>query len=235
MRENARILVISDAHFPFNHGDIIAFLRELKKEYKPTRVVCMGDEIDWHSISFHDHDPDLMSPADELTTAINRLRPLYELFPKMELVESNHGSLVYRKQKAHGLPRYVIKSYREIIEAPRGWRWHPELVLKLPDKSHCLFHHARAADVTRASKALGMSVVQGHYHEKMKLEFWATPTGKVYFGLQTGCLIEPSSLAFAYSRNNLGYQAIGTAVIVDSMPRLHPMVMNEKGRWRGSL
>ena len=63
------ILCISDQHAPYHHPDTLDFLAALKKEYKPDCIVNMGDELDWHSISFHDHHPDLRSPKDELTEA----------------------------------------------------------------------------------------------------------------------------------------------------------------------
>ena len=63
------ILCISDQHAPYHHPDTLYFLAALKKEYKPDCVVNMGDELDWHSISFHDHHPGLHSPKDELEIA----------------------------------------------------------------------------------------------------------------------------------------------------------------------
>ena len=51
------ILVISDQHAPYHHIDTLDFLAEIKKKYKPDTVVNIGDEMDWHSISFHDSHP----------------------------------------------------------------------------------------------------------------------------------------------------------------------------------
>ncbi len=70
---NDRILVISDMHHPYSHPDVLPFLTALNKKYQPTRVVCVGDEIDCHAMSFHDSDPDLMSAGDELQAAIKAL------------------------------------------------------------------------------------------------------------------------------------------------------------------
>ena len=60
LKKNKRILVISDTHFPYQHPDCILFLAALRSEYKPDRVVHIGDEIDGHAISFHNSDPDLI-------------------------------------------------------------------------------------------------------------------------------------------------------------------------------
>ena len=63
---NKRILIISDLHIPYHHEDSFAFLREIKKQYNPDFVVNIGDLLDFHAISMHDHNPDLPSVGDEL-------------------------------------------------------------------------------------------------------------------------------------------------------------------------
>ena len=55
------ILVISDQHMPYEHPDMFEFLEAVKKKYKPTLVVNIGDEVDKHALSFHDSDADLPS------------------------------------------------------------------------------------------------------------------------------------------------------------------------------
>lgn len=44
----------------------LPFLRAVRDSVEPDTVVCMGDESDWHSLSHHEHDPDLPAPGDEL-------------------------------------------------------------------------------------------------------------------------------------------------------------------------
>ena len=232
--KNKSVLVISDSHFPYNHADIVAFLRALNERYKFDRVIHIGDEVDFHAISFHDSDPDLMSPGDELKTCINRLKPLYELFPRVDLLESNHGSLVYRKQKSNGLPRSVFKSYREILEAPRGWSWHFELVIKASNGMPIYFHHGKSGNGLKLSQAMGMSCVQGHFHETMAIQYWGNPLG-LYWSMQVGCLIEKSTLAFEYCKNNMKRPMIGCGVILNGHPKLEPMVLDKNGRWTKAL
>lgn len=232
--DNRCILVISDLHAPYNHPDTVAFLKAIKKKYKPTRVVLSGDEIDFHAISFHEHDPNLDSPSKELEKAIDALRPLYKLFPKAEVLESNHGSLVIRKAITHGLPREVFKSPREILKAPKGWSWHFDIITKLPDGTPCYFHHSKGADVKKNSQAMGASFVMGHHHESFEIRYWGNPSA-LLFGMTVGCLVDPHSLAMAYSKNNLRRPVIGVGMIIDSKPILIPMKLNRKGRWVGKL
>ena len=231
---NKRVLAISDMHKPFGHPDTVAFLKEIKNTHKPDRVICMGDEADKHAISFHNHDPDLLSPSDELELAIKRLQPIYKLFPKCDVLESNHGSLVYRRGKAFGLPRHVFKSYREVLEAPREWKWHMDLTIKLSDGNKCFFHHGKSSAVGKLSQSLGMNVVCGHFHEQFYIHYWANPNG-LFWEMQTGCLINDKSLAFAYNNNNLKRPLIGTGIIIEGQPKLLPMILDKHGRWIGKL
>lgn len=234
MMDNRRILVISDLHAPYQHQDAVEFLAAIKDKYKPTRVILSGDEADFHGISFHDHDPDLDSAGKELEGTIAALKPLYKLFPKAEVLESNHGSLVLRKALSNGLSRKFFKSPGEILQAPKSWSWHFDITLTLPNDTQCYFHHSKGANVKKNSQALGMSFVQGHHHESFEIQYWGNPNA-LLFGMTVGCLVDPHSLAMAYSKNNLKRPVIGCAVIIDSIPTLIPMVLNKKGRWVGKL
>lgn len=231
---NSCVLVISDLHIPYHHPDSFDFLKAIKKKYKPDRVVCIGDELDNHAMSFHDSDPDLRSAGDELRIARKYIKELEKVFPKMDLVDSNHGSLFYRKAKAHGIPKCAILPYNDLLGVGKGWKWHQELTIKLSDGEQCYFHHGRGADITKVSQAHGMSSVQGHYHEKFKIEYWGN-TLKLAFGMQVGCLIDDEAYAFAYNNTNLKRPVIGCGIILNGQPILFPLVKNKKGRWTGEL
>jgi hypothetical protein len=231
---NSRVLVIGDLHCPYWHPDTIAFLKEVNDTYAPNRVIQIGDEIDGHAISFHEHNPDLLSPGDELEKCIEKLQPLYRLFPKVDLLESNHGSLVYRKGVFAGLPRHVFKSYREILQAPKHWNWHFDLTITLSDGQPCYFHHGKTANPLGLSQSMGMSAVQGHFHEKFAINYWANSLG-LYWQASTGCLVDDKSMAMAYNNNNLKRPMIGSLIILDGHPRLLPLVKDKHGRWIGKL
>jgi hypothetical protein len=228
------ILFISDQHFPYNHPDIIAFLSECKSVFKPDRVVNVGDETDGHSISFHTHDPDLLSPSAELKEAIERMRPLYKLFPKMDLMESNHGSLVYRRGKAFGIPQGALKSYRDVLEAPPGWEWHDYLILQPSHGAPIFICHGRTSNGMANGKNVGMNFVQGHHHSKFDIQCWANDFN-LYWAMTVGCLIERRSLAFAYGKTMGPKPIIGLGVVIDGWPRLVPMKLDSHGRWIGKL
>lgn len=228
--ENQRILLVSDMHLPYGHQDTLPFLAYLKAKYKPTRVICLGDELDKHSLSFHSHDPDLASPSDELARALPMIKQLKKMFTKMDILESNHGSLAYRRAKANGIPRGYLKSYNDVLGVDSDWVWHYDMTITLPNKDKVYLHHGKTADIKKLSMSLGMCAVSGHYHETFKVDYWANSLG-LYWGMNVGCLINDKSLAFAYNNCNLKRPIVGTGLIIDSQPVLVPLLMNENGDW----
>lgn len=230
--DNSRVLLISDLHIPYHHQDAIAFLTHLKQKYNPTRVICLGDEVDGHALSFHDSDPDLPSAGDEIRQALPVIAELFKLFPKMDILESNHGSLVWRKAKVFGIPKHYIKSYNEVLGVDSGWKWSFDLTVDLPNGQKCYMHHGKTSNIIQLSQQMGMNATQGHYHETFKIDYWGNSTG-LYWGMQCGCLIDDNKLAFNYNNVNIKRPIIGTGLIIDSMPVLEPMILDKNGEWIG--
>jgi hypothetical protein len=220
--DNSRILFISDMHIPYHHDNTLTFLEMLKRRYDPTRIICLGDELDKHALSFHDSDPDLMSAGDELKAALPVIKELENLFPVMDLIDSNHGSMVFRKAKHHGIPRHYLKSYNDVLKVGKGWVWHPDLTITLPDDQKVYIHHGKSSEAIKTSQVMGMSHVCGHFHESFGVRYWANPNG-LYFAINSGCLINDSSFAYSYNNVNLKRPIIGTSLIIDGVPILEAM------------
>lgn len=227
------ILVISDMHHPYCHPDTLAFLKAIKVKHKPTDVICIGDEIDAHDMSFHDSDPDLDSSGAELEKAIKSLEPIYKLFPKVTVVESNHGSMVFRKALVGKIPRKAIKSYNDILDAPKGWKWVFDTMLKTP-LGPVYFCHGKSGSAGRLASQYGMSCVQGHFHEKAQITYISTPE-KLMFDAHTGCLANDKSLALGYNKINPKRPIVSLLVIENGVPHIIPMILLRSGRWIGSL
>ncbi|MNC03920.1 hypothetical protein D3C75_513470 [compost metagenome] len=217
-------------HVPYNHPDLLDFLQYLKDKYQPTRVICLGDELDKHALSYHDSDPDLPSAGDELRKSLPVIQRLFKMFPVMDIIESNHGSLVWRKAKTHGIPKHYIKNYNEVLGVDDGWKWSFDLTITLPNGQKCYIHHGKTSDVIKLSQQMGMNAVQGHYHEAFRIDFWGNPNG-LFWGMQAGCLIDDDALAFSYNNVNIKRPVIGTGLIIDSQPILEPMLLDSTGRW----
>jgi hypothetical protein len=228
------ILAISDQHFPHQHPDIIPFLKKIKETFNPNIVVNIGDEIDHAAISFHDKDPDMpFSPSSELEKAIWQLSAMYELFPECYVMESNHGSLIYRRGKWAGIPRTAFKSYNEILQAPQGWRWVPELIVE-SEAGDIYFTHGHKKNSLANSKDRSMNYVQGHHHSSFDIQYWAN-SKKVFWGMTIGCLIDNKNIAFNYNKVFQTVPMIGAGLIIDGVPLLVPMKRDSENRWIGIL
>ena len=224
-----RILVISDMHLPYQHKDAIQFLKEIKKEFKPDMIVNIGDLLDFHAISMHEHNPDLYSAGMELDKAKEYIKQLEDIFPEVVEVDSNHSSLVYRRALKFGMSKQFLKPYGEFL-GTRKWTWVDDLTLTMSDGKRCFFTHGRSADILKVSQTMGMSAVQGHYHTKFLISYWANPDN-LFFAMNVGCLINQKSMAFNYAKNFKTRFILGCGIIINGVPRLLPMVLNNNGDW----
>ena len=226
---NKRILVISDMHLPYQHKDSIIFLKEIKKEYKPDMVVNIGDLLDFHAISMHENNPDLYSAGHELDKAKEYIKQIEDIYPEVTEVDSNHSSLVYRRALKYGMSKQFLKPYGEFL-GTRKWKWIDDLTLTMSNGQRCFFTHGRSADVLKVSQTMGMSAVQGHYHTKFLISYWANPDN-LFFAMNVGCMINQKSMAFNYAKNFKTRFILGCAIILDGIPKLLPLVLNNNGDW----
>jgi hypothetical protein len=233
MKKSKSILVVSDLHCPYQHPDAIRFLTACKKKFLPDTVVCIGDEADFHALSYHESNPDLSAAGDELNKAIQALKPIYKLFPKCTVIESNHGSMVLRKALTGGIPNKALRSYNEVLDAPKGWKWVDDLILQT-ELGPVYFCHGKSSAPGKLASQYGMSTVEGHYHEKSQLHYISTPE-RLMFGLHTGCLANDKSLALQYNKINPKRPIVSIAVIINGIPQIVPMVLDKKYRWTGKL
>lgn len=234
MKKQTVVMAIPDLHIPFHHQDAFAFLEAVKKKYKPTEIVNLGDIEDWHSISMHDHDPDGMSPGDELKALRAAIKPLFKLFPEMKICTSNHGSLPLRRAFKFGLPAELIKSYRDIIVAPKGWKiddsWEVDGVV---------YEHGEAFSgqqgAIKSANANMQSTVIGHIHAFAGIQYSAN-SKHLIFGFNVGCLIDRAKYAFAYGKKIKAKPILGCGIIRNRIPTFIPMIIDSKtGRWNGKL
>ena len=132
------VLVISDLHIPYHHKDSFRFLKTIKKEFKPDTVINIGDLLDFHAISMHEHNPDLPSAGHELDIAREYVKELEGIFPEVTEVDSNHSSLVYRRALKFGMSKQFLKPYGEFL-GTRKWKWTDDITLRLSNGKKCFF------------------------------------------------------------------------------------------------
>ena len=227
------VLIIGDAHIPYEHSDYLAFCKAVSKKYSCEIFLNAGDEVDGHAISFHDNDPELLSAGNELELAIDKIADWRKTFPKMILLESNHGSLIYRRMKVQGIPVDYIKPLKEIYNTPQ-WLWYHDVLIKTK-YGNVYGCHGKASGYGALAKEQGCSSFQGHYHGKLEVT-WHNRVEHRRFNLFVGCGINWQSLAFAYGRNNIPKPILGCAVLDKAgLPHVIKMILDNKGRWVGMV
>ena len=155
------------------------------------------------------------------------------MFPNVVVIESNHGSMVLRKALTAGIPTKAIRSYNDVLDAPKGWKWVFDVILNTP-LGPVYFCHGKAAAPGKLASQYGMSTVQGHFHEKSQINYISTPE-KLMFDAHTGCLANDKSLALGYNKVNPKRPIVSLLVIINGIPQIVPMVLNRSGRWIGKL
>jgi hypothetical protein len=235
-REYKRILVIPDQHCPYMHPDALDFLVAVIAQVKPELTVNLGDETDYHALSFHDSDPNLDSAGTELEKAKVQLAKLAKIAPHQLVCDSNHGSMVFRKAKHHGIPVQALRTYREVLfpnGGGEGWHWAESWRVRTP-AGEVLFKHQASGPILSDAAHNACNLMVGHSHGNFSIEYSAS-SAHLYWGAYSGCLIDKDSYAFAYGKHSLRKPILGCTIIVNGLPHLIPMRLDHEGRWVGSL
>jgi predicted phosphodiesterase len=215
--------VIGDTHEPFCLPGYLDFCHDTFKKYKCKHIVHIGDEVDNHALSYHEHCPDGMSPEDEASAAMQNMKRWYKAFPEVKVCVGNHSALPFRQATTAGLPSRFLRAYHEVWESPPGWQWRMNWHI-----NNVLFKHGTGttgpdAHMRQAMRSRSNTVI-GHVHAHAGIRFHASDKD-IIWGLNTGCGIDWRSYAFAYAREHLDKPVIGCSVILEGgrMPLFIPM------------
>jgi len=216
MESYENILIIGDIHEPFGHEGYLQHCLDTMKKYQCTKVIFIGDEVDLHSLSFHEHNPNLYSPGQEIELAKKRLAKWYNAFPNAIVLGANHSDLIKRKMKHAGIPEEIAKPMNEIFGTP-NWTYVDNYVYQ-----NILFTHGTGLSASSVNtKALyeNKSVVIGHLHTSAKIEYLKQDI----FTLCVGCGISYEHPAFDYARTNPKKPILSCGVIFHKLPLIVPM------------
>lgn len=225
------VLAIPDLHAPFQHPDALEFLAEAKKRLKPTRVVCLGDEIDQHALSQYDPDPDGYSAGHELLKALDFMRELYKLFPNVRVCTSNHAVRPYKRAYRAGIPKAYLKDYQDFMECPKDWHWQDRWEI-----DGVVYMHGEGANGKGAAEKWGMMnmkpTVIGHIHSHAGIGFFRN-TEKQIWWMNCGWLGDEHAYAMTYAKHNPHKQICGVGLVDNGNPLYFPMRLDSHGRWTG--
>jgi hypothetical protein len=205
------VLCLSDLHAPYHHPEALAFLKYCYREFKPTKIVCLGDEVDAHGLSVHPKIPELYSAGHEYEAAMEFMGQLYKLFPEVMVCISNHTHRPWRVAQAAGLPSVYLKSYRDIMQAPAGWVWKDRWEI-----DDVVYEHGDPCSgrngAYKAAFENRKSTVIGHIHSFGGVQYSANHHNQIFWA-NAGCLIDTTSLAFAYGNKYRNKATLGTVVV----------------------
>lgn len=214
-------LFIGDSHEPFSLPGYIEHCARIRDRYKLDTVYHVGDIVDNHAISYHEHDPDGWSAGHEAEQAQKKLERWYELFPQMRICVGNHCGLPTRKAITHGLPKRFIKSFLDAFNAPKGYEyedeyWHGGVLI-----IHGIGFGGQYGHINAARNHMA-SVVMGHLHATAGVGYIAN-SRRLIFGMATGCGIDRHAYAMAYGKPLPRKPIISCAKLIDGIPSIEPM------------
>ncbi|MEX0718036.1 MAG: metallophosphoesterase [Planctomycetaceae bacterium] len=211
----SRVLVISDTHCPGMRRGYVDFLKRVADAYSITRVVHIGDLVDWSSISYHEKSPSLSNATKEYERARRQVASLAKAFPQADWLIGNHDALTERQAISAGLPPQILRSYTDLWEVE--WVVHPrfaKLVIDGVIYAHGDSGRGGCDAAFRQAKDNFRSTVIGHFHSQAGVKWWANPEFRV-FGMSVGCGIDAGRLQFEYGRKMPAKPILGCGVVID--------------------
>ncbi len=225
------LLFISDLQIPYHHQDSFEFLKSVKAKYKPSYVYNVGDLIDSHTLSFHEIDPDALSPGDEIKVSKKFIKQLAKIFPQMDIALGNHDIRMFRKAKAAGIPKACIRQIHSVLGCPDGWVFADTFPITtcLGDEL-LMIHNCGHSDAVKGVMSYGASIIQGHYHTEATVKYISNHD-KLMFGMTVGSLIDTKAIAFEYNKLQLKRPILAIGVVEQGIPKIIPMRLKKNGRW----
>jgi hypothetical protein len=187
------VLIIGDLHLPFTKEGYFEHCINIRDKYACSEIIFIGDIIDNHFSSFHDSDPDGLSAGEEIKQAREGLAKWYKEFPKAKVCLGNHDLIPNRKAFNAGLSRHWVKSIQDVFQL-WDWEFADSFVI-----DGVVYEHGIGGKAAQRSKRELLSLVQGHYHTDMYVQY-TVGRNFIVFGMQVGCGIDKESYAMAYGK-----------------------------------
>lgn len=223
---------IGDQHHPFCHPGYMDFCSDTFEKHGVDKIVNIGDVVDGHALSFHDHDPNGRSAEDESELAMKEVQRWYRAFPSMRVCIGNHDARYFRTAQKAGIPNRYIKSYREVWNTPK-WLWALEHTIDGVLYEHGTGSSGKDAAYNRA-RDQRCSVAMGHVHSFGGVKFHMNPFNRI-FGLNVGCGIDIGAYAFEYGKMFTTRPTLGCGVVFDGQVGLFvPMPCGRGERYHRS-
>ena len=226
-----RIVVISDLQVPFHDERAVRNVARFIKKYKPDDVLCVGDEIDFQTISRWSSGRDEWSG----TIAADRDRTV-EILSDLQvrhLSRSNHSARLYNALSRRlpgllGLPELTIEGFLKLKDLGityhhKPYEFAPGWIMVHGDEQ--AINHNAGLTALGAARRHGKSVVCGHTHRLGVSAFSEASggvLGRVLMGLEVGHLMDEKQAY--YTRGTMNWQK-GFGIVYVDRKRVQPVAI----------
>ena len=232
------VIAVGDIQFPFQHRDMIPFLKAVIKEFKPDRMVQIGDLADQYFANAWGKSTKAQSARDEFETFLEQLHGEFlPLFKKMKktIIIGNHDERIYKRADEAGIPDFVLKSMKDLYQLPKDI----DLVYDVQIDGVTYVHgHTTKCSAANATEVLTYEyetpVVYGHFHSCAGINYLANKR-RLVWGFNLGCLIDVNAYAFEYGRAYKNKPILGVGLVINGQPIYVPMLIGNNHRWTGKL
>ena len=215
------VLCIGDLHAPFMHPKAARFLKELKQDFRPDVVVSLGDVTDQLLGSKFTHDPNGPSANEEFEGALEQLHEIYDIFPNVSVCLGNHDLRFVKRCTEAGVPSFMIRQFKDVIEAPKGWKFAKHFNIEGIRFTHGEEVSGRSALVALLQLYRANTVI-GHLHSLAGVQYMSNGENQCW-AMATGCLVDAESIAFAYGQNFKDKPVCGAGLIINGVPTWIPI------------
>lgn len=226
-----RIVVISDLQVPFHDKKAVKNVASFIRKFKPDDVLCVGDEIDFQTISRWS------TGRDEWSGSIGRDRDAtVEILGELQvrhLSRSNHSARLYSSLSKRlpgliGLPELTIEGFLRLKELgityhQKPYEFAPNWVMVHGDEQAINSNGGLTA--LGAAKRHGKSVVCGHTHRQGISSFSEASggvLGRILTGFEVGHLMDEKQAY--YTRGTMNWQK-GFGLIYVDRNRVQPVAI----------
>lgn len=205
--------VIADTHCPAEQDGYFEFIKETFKFWGVTKVVHIGDLVDFHRAARHVSEPSSMSITEELELARTAIKRWTDAFPDVSWCKGNHDMIPYRQAKEIGLSDEFIKPLHELLEIPDTWEFADNFIIDDVYYEHGLGSGGMYG-AKNTSLRYRMSYVQGHTHANGGVYYNAGPNDTI-FGLNVGAGCDSKHISQFYGRNYKSKITLGCGIVVN--------------------
>lgn len=218
----SNVLILADRHLPFVKEGYLEHCKKIYKDYKCTQVVDIGDSVDNCALSDFEHDPDGLSAGNEYIKALEASKEWYKAFPTVKACIGNHCDRIFRKARAAGIPGKMIKSYEEIWEAPKGWKWSEGWEIDGVYYTHGTGLSGSGGGI-KLAKQYRQNCVIGHIHSEAGIQYSASKKDLIW-ALMVGGALDDNSYAAKYAKDQIKKSIVGCGVVLKGeLPLYIPM------------